>query len=264
VNKGSVLNIVGLFNNYSGTTLSGGTYTLTGTLELQGAIATNAANITLTGDTGQILNSLTNSSALAGLVANASTGSLSLQSGQVLTTTTNLSNAGKITVGSGSSLSVGGRYTQTAGATTIDGTLSSPSGLILQKGSLMGKGTLVCAATSGASVTAGDSATKPGTLSVTGSYTQNATGALNISIGGSTAGTYGQVAASNGVSLDGTLNIKLVHSFIPTIGETFSIVTGSAVIGQFATVKGFGIDSSEHFAIEYAGTAVTLTVVSGP
>jgi hypothetical protein len=264
VNKGSALNIVGLFNNYSDTTLSGGTYMATGTLELQGAIATNAASVTLTGSTGQILNNLTNSSALAGLAANASTGSLSLQSGQVLTTTTNLSNAGKITVGSGSGFSIGGRYTQTAGTATIDGTLTASTGLTLQKGSLMGKGTLVSAVTSGASVTAGDSSTKPGKLTVTGSYTQESTGTLNISIGGSTAGTYGQVAVSNGVSLNGTLNIKLVGGFTPTIGETFSIVTGSAVSGQFATVKGLSINSSEHFTISYSATKVTLTVVSGP
>src|SRR5215469_6839820 len=53
VNKGNVLTIAGPFNNVSSTTLSGGTYMLTGTLEWQGAIATNAANITLTGTTGQ-------------------------------------------------------------------------------------------------------------------------------------------------------------------------------------------------------------------
>ena len=263
VSKGNVLNIAGLFNNVSGTTLSAGAYTLTGTLELQGVIATNAANITLTGTTAQILNSSTNSNALAELAANTALGSLSLQSGQVLTTATSLSNAGKITVGTGSTLSLAGSYTQTAGTTTIDGTLTAPTGLTLQNGSLVGKGKLGGAMTSGASVTAGDSATKPGKLTVIGSYTQNSTGTLNISIAGSAAGTYGQVAVSNGVSLGGTLSIKLVNGFVPAIGDTFSIVTGSAVTGQFAAVKGLSINSGEHFEIAYTPTAVTLTVVSG-
>jgi hypothetical protein len=41
-NKGSVLNIAGLFNNFSGTTLMGGTYSVAGTLEFQNAnIAAN-------------------------------------------------------------------------------------------------------------------------------------------------------------------------------------------------------------------------------
>ena len=264
-NKGSVLNIVGLFNNFSGTTLTGGAYSVAGTLEFQNAnIATNAANITLTGATAQILNSSTNSSALTNLAANTAAGSLSLQGGKVLTTATNFSNAGKTTVGVGSGFTVGGTYTQTAGTTTVDGTLTAPTGLILQKGSVLGKGTLAAAVTSAASITAGDSSSKPAKLTVTGSYTQNSTGTLNISIGGTAAGTFGQVAVSNGVSLGGTLVIKLVNGFGPVVGDTFKIVTGSAVSGQFATVKGLSINSTEHFEISYSTTAATLTVVSGP
>ena len=261
--KGSTLNIAGLCNNFSGTTLMGGTYLVTGTLEFQNSIVTNAGSITLTGTTAQILNSFTNTSALANLAANTTLGSLSLASGQVLATATSFSNAGKTTVGFGSGFSVGGSYTQTAGTTTVDGALMAPSGLALQKGSLLGKGTIAAAVTSSASVTAGDSSSKPATLTVTGTYTQNSTGSLNISIGGSAAGTYGQVAVSNGVSLGGTLVIKRIKGFVPSIGNTFNIVTGSAVSGQFATVKGTSINSSEHFEVNYTPTAVTLTVVSG-
>jgi hypothetical protein len=264
VNKGSTLDIAGLFNNFSGTTLMGGTYLVTGTLEFQNSIVTNAGGITLTGATAQILNSLTNTSALANLAANSTLGSLSLQGGQVLATATNFSNAGKTTVGAGSGFSVGGSYTQTGGMTTVDGVLMAPSGLMLQKGSLVGKGTLAAAVTSGASVTAGDSSSKPATLTVTGSYTQNSNGTLNISIGGTAAGTYGQVAVSNGVSLGGTLVLKRISGFLPVIGDTFTIVTGSPVNGQFTTVKGLSINSGEHFEINYTANAVKLTVVSGP
>jgi hypothetical protein len=264
VNKGSTLNIAGLFNNFSGTTLMGGTYLVTGTLEFQNSVVTNAGSITLTGVTAQILNSSTNTSALAGLAANSALGPLSLQSGQVLATATNFSNAGKTTVGTGSGFSVGGGYTQTAGTTTVDGALMAPSGLTLQKGSLLGKGTIAAAVTSSASVTAGDSSAKPATLTLTGSYTQTSSGTLNISIGGTAAGTFGQVAASNGVSLEGTLVIKRINNFVPAIGDTFKIVTGSAVSGQFTTVKGLSINSGEHFEINYTANAVRLTVVSGP
>jgi fibronectin-binding autotransporter adhesin len=263
VNKGSTLNIAGLFNNFSGTTLMGGTYLVAGTLEFQNSIVTNAGSITLTGTTAQILNSFTNTSALANLAANTALGSLSLGSGQVLATATSFSNAGKATVGIGSGFSVGGSYTQTAGTTTLDGALMAPSGLTLQKGSLLGKGTIAAAVTSSASVTAGDSPSKPATLTVTGSYTQNSAGTLNISIGGTAVDSYGQVAVSNGVSLGGTLVIKCSKGFVPSIGNTFKIVTGSAVSGQFTTVKGTSINSGEHFEISYTPTAVTLTVVSG-
>ena len=264
VNAGSTLNINGLFNNLSAGRLMAGTYMLTGTLGLQNSVVTNDASITLTGSTAKIFDNNTATNALHTLASNSSTGLLSLQKGQTLTTGTNLSNAGKIIVGSGSQLILGGSYTQTANSTTVDGTLSAPTGLTLQAGALVGAGTLVGALTSHASITAGDSTTKPAKLTVTGSYTQNSTGTLNISVGGTAAGKFGELAVSNGVSLGGTLSIKLVNGFVPTTTDTFTILTGSAVSGKFATVKGTSINSSEHFQVNYTATSVTLSVVSGP
>jgi hypothetical protein len=140
VNHGSVLNIRGTFNNLSGTTLSAGTYNLTGTLGLAGSnIVTNAARVTLTGSSAQILNDFQNTNALTGLTTNLATGSLSLQGGQILNTSTSLSNAGIVAVGTGSGLGVKGTYTQTAGTTTVDGALSATA-ITLDGGSLLGRG----------------------------------------------------------------------------------------------------------------------------
>jgi hypothetical protein len=72
---------------------------------------------------------------------------------------------------------------------------------------------------------------------------------------------YSQLASSNGISLSGTLNIKNLNSFIPAVGSTFTIVTGGAITGQFTTVNGLNIDSSEKFRVDYNPTSVTLTVV---
>jgi fibronectin-binding autotransporter adhesin len=265
VNSGSTLTVEAPFNSLSEAgTLSSGTYTVTGTLGLPGAIVSNAANITLTGASAEILNTITSTNGLAAIASNATTGTLSLQSGQSLTTTTAVTNAGKVTVGAPSTFKVGGRYTQTAGTTTVDGTLTAPSGITLQKGSLVGKGAVAAVVTStAATVTAGDSSTKPGTLTISGSYTQQAKGVLDIYVGGTTAGTFGDLAVSNGISLGGTLTIKLVNGFVPVVGDSFTILTGSAVSGTFATVNGTSINSGEHFEVSYTGTAVTLTVVSG-
>jgi len=265
VDTGSTLDINGLFNNFSGTTLTGGTYSLTGTLGIENAkIVTNAANLTLTGPKARILNTSTSHSALRSLAVNAASGVLSLQSGQKLTAGAKFTNKGSVTVGAGSGLTVGTSYTQAAATTTVDGTLTAPA-LTVQAGSLLGQGAVAAAVTSNATITAGDSVSKPGILSVTGTYTQNASGVLNISISGTTVGSqYSQVAVANGASLNGTLNIKLLRGFVPTIGSTFTILSSSAVSGKFATVNGLKINSSEHFEINYAGTAVTLKVVSGP
>ena len=57
--------------------------------------------------------------------------------------------------------------------------------------------------------------------------------------------------------------IKRINNFVPAIGDTFKIDTGGVVSGQFATVEGANLNSSEHFEVSYTPTAVTLTVVSG-
>ncbi len=268
VKKGSAMYVTGGgFNNFSGSTLTGGKYMVSGTLGFDGAnIATNAAGITLTGSTSQIINDLNSANALANLATNTTTGSLSLMSGKMLVTAGNFSNAGKLTVGVGSGFQSGntpnGSYTQTAGMTTVDGALSAPTGMSISAGMLFGKGTIASAVQSSGKVNPGDSATKTGKLSINGSYTQNTAGALNISIGGLTVGTqYGQLAVSNGVSLKGTLNIKVINGFIPVMGNTFIILTGNPVSGTFGTVNGTTIPTGGHFTVAYNPTNVTMTVV---
>jgi hypothetical protein len=264
VTTGSVMNISSLFKNFNNGTFSGGTYSVAGTLSFpNAAIKTNSANLTLTGVGAQILDYISGNNALKTLATNATAGVLSLQGGATVSTTTKFTNKGKITVGSGSSFSVS-TYTQSASTTTVDGKLTATSGLTMQGGSLVGKGTLAASVTSSGSITAGDSATNPGVLTVTGSYTQSSTGALNTPIGGTAMGKYGQLAVSNGVSLNGTLNLSLTGGFVPTIGSKFTLLSGSTLSGQFATVNGTSINSSEHFEVNYTGTTVSAEVVSGP
>jgi hypothetical protein len=93
-------------------------------------------------------------------------------------------------------------------------------------------------------------------------YMQQSTGSLNVQIGGLTAGTqYSQLAVGNGVSLNGTLNIKVISGFIPAIGNTFIILTGNPVSGKFTTVNGTTISTGGHFSVTYNPSNVTLTVV---
>jgi len=88
---------------------------------------------------------------------------------------------------------------------------------------------------------------------------------LAIDIGGTTAGTqFDQLTISGAASLNGTLNLDLISSFVPTVGETFDILNaGSLGSGIFATVNGTAINSTEHFTVVYNPTNVTLDVVSG-
>src|SRR5712692_9526224 len=264
VNLGSLMNITGPFSNFSGTTLTGGTYMVSGTLQFNGAnIVNDAAKITLTGAPSAIIDQAANDG-LRNFAAITSRGSLTLHSKKTLVTPGCFSNAGKLTVATETKFPTGGAYSQTGGTTTVDGTLTAPSGTSIQGGKVFGKGTIASTVVSSGAFTAGDSPTKTGKLSPS-TYTQNANGSLNIAIGGLTAGTqYGQLAVANGASLNGTLNVTLINNFLPAIGNTFTILTTSARSGQFATVNGLSINGGEHFQISYGATSVTLTVVSGP
>jgi fibronectin-binding autotransporter adhesin len=262
----------GALTNFSGTTLTGGTYNITGTLQFGASgssIATNAANITLNG-AGQIID-FGNNNMLSGFNYNASAGVFTLASGASLTTGGgSFTNAGSFTISKGTIFTVGGssfNYTQTGGSTTVDGTLTStsPGTLSVNGGSLDGAGTLGYNVVDDSTVTPGDSTAKTGKLAVSDTYTQGSTGALDIEINGTTAGAkYDQLKVTQAATLGGTLNIALGSSFTPTVGQTFTILTASSVTDQFATVNGLAINGSEHFTIAYNAGSVVLTVVSGP
>ena len=131
--KSSTLYESGTFSNFSGTTLTGGTYFVSGTgqFEFAGAnIVTNAATIVLDGTSSEIINT-SSGNALAGLTTNAAGGQFTVQDGGSFTTSGALSNAGGITVSGGSTLTISGAFTQSGGSTILaGGTLTSTTSTV--------------------------------------------------------------------------------------------------------------------------------------
>jgi RTX calcium-binding nonapeptide repeat (4 copies) len=225
------------FSNFAAGTLTGGTYNIAGTFKFSGAaIATNAATIVLDGAGSQIVdqfnaNAIFNSAALN---SNAAAGSFTITNGRNLNAAGALSNAGNVTIGSGSTLSTAaGNYTQTAGSTVLAATTSvlDPAGIAdIQGGSLSGLGTVL-----GNVQNAGQAAPglSPGIILVTGDYNQAAAGALNIEIGGTNAVTpeFDQLVVSGAVTLGGALNVSLINGFAPHIGDSFRILNKTSTGG---------------------------------
>lgn len=268
VNNGSTLTVTGDLTNFSTSTktLTGGTYTVGGTLEFTGAnIVTNAANLTITGTTAMILNGTANG--LANFADNtgtfAVTGNGTFNSGSAAFT-----DSGAVTVAAGSAMTVGGgdSYTQSAGTTTVDGTLLA-SAIAVTGGKILGAGKLNSSVIVGGggtapTISAGDSG-KAGLLAITGSYTQLSTATMNTFIGGATVGTqYSQLQVGSTASLAGTLTVTLASGFTPAIGSTFTVLKAGTVTGTFSNST-IAINSSEHFAVSYTSSGVVLTVVSG-
>jgi hypothetical protein len=100
--------------------------------------------------------------ALANFATNASAGSFILEGDRNFTTSGAFNNAGKLTISSGSTFTVGGTnsYAQTAGTTTVKGTLSvaSQGGVNVSGGSVLATGTITTASymqTAGATTVSG-------------------------------------------------------------------------------------------------------------
>ena len=275
VNKGSILSIPSgsIFANFSGGTLTGGTYIVAGTFQFGAAnIVTNAANILLTNSTWKVLDSDNSTNALANLAKNSAGAKLQLSGLAVLTTGTAFSNAGSTIIMKASKFNVGGSYTQTGGITQVDGpgalgsagTVAAPS-FALDGGMLQGSGGFINApVTNGAIAIAGDSKTKVGILNVS-AYTQTSSGELDVQIKASPGNTcsgpgvnYSELSVQNGISLNGNLVINLINHPVLHSGDCFSIVAGSARTGGFANVKVVG--GTQTFNVNYLPTGVQLIV----
>jgi len=170
----------------------------------------------------------------------ASTGKLTLSTGQSLTDSAAVvTNAGALTVGKNSKLLLSaatGTYTQSAGTTTVDGTLQAKGGITFNGGSVFGNGgtlsTGTKTVTDNATFNIGDQTMKAGNETISGKYSQSSTGALDIDIGGTTAGTlFDQLTITSTASVNGVLNLDLINGFVPTLTETFDILNASSVTG---------------------------------
>jgi hypothetical protein len=275
----STVHISNPFTNLNNNTLTGGTYIVAGTLMIPGNIDTNAAKIVLNGVASQILNPNTN--ALADFATNAPKASFILSGSQSFESAGTFTNQGSITINKGSTFTVGsgGSYVQTGGKTTVNGKLTVASteerkddsdpdtgtgSIEIEKGSLLGNGGTVAAhVSSSGNVIPAISTTSVGNLAVT-SYTQSPKGALDANIAGPNSGQFNVLNVTGTATLGGTLNIGLLNSFVPAVGDTFEILTARQVNGTFATVNGTQINDSEHFTVTYNTGNVTLEVVSGP
>jgi fibronectin-binding autotransporter adhesin len=273
-----------LLTNLVGGTLTGGTYTVGGTLLLtaaNGGITTNAANLTLTGSAAKILNGEVCTTcpvpvnALTGFDSNTSTGTFTLAGNAVLTTAAaNFADAGTLDVAKGSTLTVGGTgnsYNQTGGKTTIDGTLAGISDATVTGGTILGTGTVKGNLSVGngsgtaATINVGDSGVA-GLLSITGKYTQLATGTTTGTISGTAAGTgYSQLKVTGAAALAGTINFTVTTAFQASLalGEKFTVLTASAVTGTFSNAT-IAINSTFEFTVSYTSTGVVLTVAATP
>jgi hypothetical protein len=256
--------------NVGGGTFSAGAVTNTGMIETGGNGTDNVVSFaTLNSQQGGILSlGGTGDVATIGVVTNA--GTISIANGATLTvpvsshaTGNALSgflNSGIVQIATGGTLSSLNKYTQTAGQTTIDGTLQGQSNFA--GGAIYGNGgTLQGNVSSNAAFNLGDMPMTIGTMAITGGYTQGANGSLYVDIASLTS--YDQLNISGHASLNGLLSVDLLNGYIPQVGNMFDVVNFAGSSGTFSMVLGLPINNNEHFVLEYNSSNLTLDVVSG-
>ncbi len=282
-NSGSTLLVgsVTSFTNFSGNTLTGGTYNVFGTLANPGTIqinplgttggeiVNNAATILLNGPNSNFFDA-SSLDALSNFSNNTAAGSFTIQAGRNFTSPGVFSNAGVVSIGSGSTFSTAsGSYNQSGGSTKVDGALA-PAGHLASfaGGTLLGNGGTVTGnvAMSG-TMSPGDIPAAAGAMAIAGNYVQLAAGIFQLDLGGLTAGSqFDLLNVTGSTSLSGTLDISLINGFFPAVGNTFTFLTsGGGVSGIFGTVNGLNIGGGEMLQVVYNANNVQISTLSlGP
>ncbi|MBI5755929.1 MAG: tandem-95 repeat protein, partial [Nitrospirae bacterium] len=143
-------------------------------------------------------------------------------------------NTGTVNVQSGT-LALSSSYTQTAGATILDGgSLTSTTTLNIQGGRLAGFGAVTAnVSNTGGQVSPGSPL---GILTIAGAYMQSGSGSLDIELGGLNAGAhYDRFDVTGSATLSSALNVSLINGFTPAFRDSFTITTSNSRSGVFTT-----------------------------
>jgi hypothetical protein len=95
------------------------------------------------------------------------------------------------------------------------------------------------------------------------------TSELYVELIGTSLNQFDRLVAGGDVVLDGYLNIDIDEvspgvPFVPALGQTFNIITGNTVTGEFDFADVSGMPAGLAFHVEYLANAVQLQVVTKP
>ncbi len=175
-------------------------------------------------------------------------------------------------VGANSSISLGGAITTDAANIVLNGSGAAFSGLssltmIASTDSLeLGGG--LSFTTTGNFENGGTVDLAPGTLNVTGQFTEDSTASLGVGIGGLTAGSqFGQLDITGQASLGGAFSVAVLNGFTPAPNESYAIMNFGSETGSFASETGLNVGDGITLYPTFQSTSLELvagasTVVS--
>jgi hypothetical protein len=97
-------------------------------------------------------------------------------------------------------------------------------------------------------------------------YQQNASGRMQVGVGGVGLAQFDRLVISGGAQLSGGLDLSLLGGFLPSAGQTFNIISATGgVSGSFTSVlEPVGMPAGLLFDVVYSPTLVQLMVVNAP
>jgi hypothetical protein len=101
-----------------------------------------------------------------------------------------------------------------------------------------------------------------GVMRVEGDLTQSNSGHLRIRLGGTGKTAFDRVVVIGTASLDGTLDVRLVDSFVPVVGNSFTIMTYASRSGAFDPVSLPALPHPHwYWDVEYTSSSLKLNVL---
>jgi hypothetical protein len=101
------------------------------------------------------------------------------------------------------------------------------------------------------------------TLNFIGNYPQSSTASLDLAIEGSPAsGQFGRLTSTGNATLDGTLNVMVTSAYVPTVGDSFTVMNFASHTGFFPTVNGLELGNGLRFETVLSPIDLKLVVVA--
>ncbi len=208
-------------------------------------LSINNSTFTNSGTVQSLAGTLGITAALTNVVSGTLTGRLWRAVGGTIISSSPIS---RIALGTTVEFGIGGIWNATSALNTNNGTFRLLDGRVFATTTVLGftnNGSLELAAGS--------------TLSLTGPFVQGSNGSLRTTVASADPLTgYGRVSSAGAVTLGGSLAVSFAAGYAPQIGDAFTVVDGSGVTGQFATVTLPDLAENRKIAVLTPGSAVRL------
>jgi autotransporter-associated beta strand protein len=144
------------------------------------------------------------------------------------------------------------------GVLQVDGSITSNT-FVNNRGTLAGTGTIFGNVVNNSRVSPG-SIGAPGTLTITGNYTQAQFATLMLQIAGTSAGEFSVLNVLGNANLNGFLDPVLLNGFAPTLGDSFIFLNYASLTGEFSHIKHRFFGNGLQWSVIYEANHAILTV----